>query len=185
MTYVIHQNRVSLRSLKTADFASQETLCFSATVLRDGHPIAEARNDGHGGCTVLRPLKRNHAQLAEAEAFARTLPPVIVEHDEDPSGNLTIDVTLEFLVDHLASQMHADRKIRAAFKRQFANEVLYVRDDQLLYLKGVPLKTVTDRSALFAWLRANHKSDITILAELPLEEAFLLWKRYMLEDGRS
>ena len=53
MTYVIHQNRVSLRNLKIADFASEETLCFSATVLLDGQPIAEARNDGHHPCRAL------------------------------------------------------------------------------------------------------------------------------------
>ena len=185
MTDGIHQNRVSLRNFKVADFASEETLCFSATVLFDGRPIAEARNDGHGGCTSLRPLEHNRAKLAEAEAFAKTLPPVIIEHDDDSSRNFTISVTLEFLVDSLASQTHSDKKLRAAFKRQINNQVLFIRDGKLLHLQGVQLKAVTNKSALFSQLRAKQKEDIIILAELPLEEAFVLWKRHMLEEGGS
>lgn len=179
MTNVIHQNRISLKNLKVADFASEETLCFSATVLFDGRPIAEARNDGRGGHTILRPLMRAHGQLSEAEAFAKTLPPVTVEHD-DPSHNFMIEVTLGFLTESLASQMHSDRKIRAAFKRQISKEVLFISDGRLLALRGVRLNTVTDKPALFSELRATHKEEIVILAELPLEDAFSLWKRHMI-----
>jgi hypothetical protein len=184
MTHIIDQNRVSLRNLAVADFASEETLCFSTTVLLDGQPIAEAKNDGHGGCTFIRALKGAHAKLAEAEAFAKSLPPVEIPHD-DPSRNFTIDVTLDYLVDLLASQIHSDRKVRAAFKRDIANKVLYVKDDELLYLKGVRLKAVNDRSALFAQLRAKHGADLIILAELPPDEGFDLWRRYVLQEGRS
>lgn len=183
MTYIIHQDRVSLRNLQVAEFASEETLCFSATVLLDGKPIADARNDGHGGCTFLRPLKRNHAKLAEAEAFAKGLPPVVIE-DDDPSRTLTLDVTLDFLVDHLASEMHSDRKLHSMFKRDITTKVLYIRDDKLLYLRGVRLDKLTDRPALFTQLRSKYGANLIILAELPPEEAFLLWQRHTIQEGR-
>jgi hypothetical protein len=57
MDTITKQDRITLKNLKVADFASEETLCFTATVVFDGTPIAEARNDGHGGSTFLRALK--------------------------------------------------------------------------------------------------------------------------------
>ena len=36
------------------DRASEETLAFSAAVTRDGMPSGIVRNDGHGGCDVVR-----------------------------------------------------------------------------------------------------------------------------------
>ena len=70
METIITQDRITLKHLKVADFASEETLCFTATVLFDGVAIADARNDGHGGSTFIRALGGQAARLAEAEAFA-------------------------------------------------------------------------------------------------------------------
>ena len=57
METITQQDRITLNNLKVADFASEETLCFTATVMFDGRPIAEARNDGHGGSTFVRALQ--------------------------------------------------------------------------------------------------------------------------------
>src|SRR3546814_10803069 len=51
MDNITKQDRITLKNLKVADFASEETMCFSATVVFDGTPLAEARTDGHGGST--------------------------------------------------------------------------------------------------------------------------------------
>ena len=75
METITKQNRITLKNLKVADFASEETLCFTATIVFDDTPIAEARNDGHGGSTFLRALNGKAALLAQAEAFAKGLPP--------------------------------------------------------------------------------------------------------------
>lgn len=173
------QDRIRLKNLKVAEFASEETLCFSATVLFDGQPIAEAHNDGHGGCTFLRRLSGTDARMAAAEDFASSLPPLTMDnHDpKDRSRRLTIRLTLETLVDHLASSMHADRRLRATFNRDIANKVLFITGGRLLYLRGLSLKRVPDTTALFAELRARH-ADITILAELPKEDAFALWTKH-------
>ena len=187
MTHTIQQNRVSLMSLKVADFASEETLCFSAVVLFDGEPIAEARNDGHGGCTFLHPIKGAQTRLADAEAFAKSLPPLVTEYDDpnDRSGRLTIDVTLDFLVDHIAQETHADRKIRTAFNRDIANKVLFVRDNRLMFLKGLKLKWLPDRTALYANIRATHGPATIVLNELPQDEAFALWKKHAVDGEQS
>lgn len=187
MTDTIQQTRVSLKNLQVADFASEETLCFSAVVQLDGRPVAQARNDGHGGCTFLHPLKGAQAVLAEAEAFAKSLPAVVTEYDDphDPSRKFTIAVTLDYLVDHLAQQMHGEGKIRATFKRDISNKVLFIKDQRLLFLKGLKLKSLTNRASLYADLRAKHGADLVILNELTLEEAFALWKNHVVTEDRT
>ena len=41
---------VTLKSIKVAKFASEETLCFEANIYVDGKKIGVAYNEGHGGC---------------------------------------------------------------------------------------------------------------------------------------
>ncbi|HGH4624734.1 TPA: hypothetical protein ACJIWQ_000633 [Enterobacter hormaechei] len=183
----IHQQRITLKSLKVADFASEETLCFTAIVLFDGELVADASNDGHGGMTFVRSRDGKQSKLSEAEQFAASLPAVVTDYDDpqDRSRKFTIQITLDYLVDDLANTMHADKKIRAAFNRDIGNKVLFVKDGKLLFLKGAKLKTVTDRPAYFARLRAAQKQPIVILAELAPDEAFALWKKHTGNDVAS
>ncbi len=178
----IKQDRIKLKNLKVADFSSEETLCFSATVVFDGTSIAEARNDGHGGSTFLRALEGKAARLAQAEAFAKGLPPAPLDLGQEGEAPHLIDMTLDFLVDELAEAMHAERRVRAAFNRDIGNKVLFVKDGKLKFLKGVKLKAITDRKAYFAALRARQAQPIVILAELAPNEAFAVWKQYALGE---
>jgi len=182
MDNITKQDRITLKNLKVADFASEETLCFSATVVFDGTPIAEARNDGHGGSTFLQALNGKAALLTQAEAFAKGLPPAPIDLGQEGEDPHYIDMTLDFLVDELADAMHAERKVRSAFNRDIGNKVLFIKDGKLKFLKGIKLKAIADRKAYFASLRARQAQPIVILAELPPEQAFDLWKQHVLGD---
>jgi len=184
MENITKQDRITLKSLKVADFASEETLCFTATVLFDGKPFATASNDGHGGSTRLLALGGERDRFTEAQAFAASLPPDVTEYDDphDSSRRFIINITLDYLVDGLANAMHAERKVRAAFNRDIGNKVLFIEDGKLKYQKGVKLKAIADRKAYFALLRARQDQPIVFLAELPSEQAFDLWKQYVLGD---
>ena len=182
METITKQNRITLKNLKVADFASEETLCFTATIVFDDTPIAEARNDGHGGSTFLRALNGKAALLAQAEAFAKGLPPTPLDLGQEGEDPHYIDMTLDFLVDQLADAMHAERKLRTAFNRDIGNKVLFIKDGRLLFLKGIKLKAIADRAAYFAKLRSRQDQPIVILAELPADEAFAIWKQHVLGD---
>lgn len=146
----------------------------------DGVAIAEASNDGHGGMTFI------HVQLAEAQQFTKSLPPDTLEggiSDEDDEP-LVIEISLDYLVDQLAEAIHAGRKLRTAYSRDTNSKVLLIRDGELLFLKGVKLKAITDRTAYFAALRARRQQPM-ILAELPPDEAFALWKQHVLGSESS
>ena len=182
METITKQNRITLKNLKVADFASEETLCFTATIVFDDTLIAEARNDGHGGSTFLRALNGKAALLAQAEAFAKGLPPTPLDLGQEGEDPHYIDMTLDFLIDELADAMHAERKVRAAFNRDIGNKVLFIKDGKLLFIKGIELKAIADRAAYFAKLRSRQAQPIVILAELPPEQAFDLWKQHVLGD---
>jgi hypothetical protein len=175
MSDTIQQSRIALRKFQSAEFASEETLCFSAVVVFDGKPIADAKNEGRGGATFFYPHKDAEARFAEAEAFAKSFPPVNSEYTESggQKHQFTITVDLEYIVDQLASEMH----LRAAFNRDIAGKTLFIKDNQLIYLKGVRLNKVANKAALFRELRSKHGAEV-ILAELPREEAFVLWRKH-------
>ncbi len=185
----LKQTRITLKRLKVADFASEETLCFEATVMLDGVPIAEARNDGHGGVTILRAVKGAEAKLRAAEAFAKALPPLITDGPDptDPTRKLELPMSLDFLVDLLASHEHEDKRLRSLFRRDLAKKLLFVANNRLLYLKGVNLKicTAEEIRRFHTQIRAEHGPETPILSELSEEEAFALWKRLVLDQEKG
>lgn len=63
---------VTLKNVQYADFASQETACYSATAYVDGKRFCLVSNAGHGGCDEQNPLKgedykAHNAKMAELE----------------------------------------------------------------------------------------------------------------------
>ena len=184
----VNQTRITIKRLKVASFASEETLCYEATVLFDGFPIAQARNDGHGGLTLLRVIRGAEDKLKAAEAFATALPPLISEHSDpqDPTHKLELPMSLDFLVDLLASREHEDNRLRAMFRKDFTKKILFVADNQLLYLQRVKrnLCSNTELRRLHAQVRAKHGPETTILSDLGVEEAYALWKRFVLDKEK-
>jgi hypothetical protein len=64
--------RLTLQSLKVNKTLSEETVCFSAVVLLDGAPVADASNRGYGGGTIVRfrDAAVEHAVLANFKDLA-------------------------------------------------------------------------------------------------------------------
>jgi hypothetical protein len=76
-TTAANLSRLSLKSFKTVKWMSEETTCFTASVLIDGKTIGEASNEGHGGSTFLHFV--NPAAKATAEEFAKSISPADVK----------------------------------------------------------------------------------------------------------
>lgn len=53
-TLTIAGRTLSLKGYKSVSWMSEETVCFTATVLIDGKIVGEANNEGHGGSTWIR-----------------------------------------------------------------------------------------------------------------------------------
>ena len=63
---------VELKSVKVYDKLSEETICFTATIVINGKKVGEAKNDGHGGCTHYRFFDEKIGE--EFETYAKSLP---------------------------------------------------------------------------------------------------------------
>ena len=82
--------KIELRNIKYADWASQETACYQATIFINGVKVGETSNHGTGGADMVYP----HEVAARIDAYAATLPPldldgyVIAQNHETIFGDL-------------------------------------------------------------------------------------------------
>lgn len=88
-------------------------------------------------------------------------------------------------MDAITKKSHTTPKVRTAFNRDIGNKVMFIRDGKLLFLKGIKLRAIVDRASYFAALRARQDKPIVILAELPVDEAFDLWKQHVLGEDSA
>jgi hypothetical protein len=180
----IDQDRILLMDLTVNPSESHDNLCFSATVLFDGIPIAIASNCGQGCSTFLEVFRWAKRSFTRAREFARTLPPISIEcgYTDDPQG-LKIEITLEILSDFLAEEMYVTHTFHAEFNREMLSNLLFLKQGRLFSWKGVKLRLVSDKAGLFAQTRSRHGQEIVILAELPREVAFRKWREYASTRG--
>lgn len=85
--------KIELKNIKYAAFASQETLCFSASVYIDGKRVGEVSNEGYGGANYWHPYTIEQT----INKYAETLPPVQWE-------DVSIQPNAETLIGELMNQ---------------------------------------------------------------------------------
>lgn len=73
---VVKPEEFELKKLKIVKAASEETVFFTAEIFRNGKRVGYARNDGHGGSTILHAAEGTRNEFKELEAWAEALPPV-------------------------------------------------------------------------------------------------------------
>ena len=82
--------KIELKNIKYADWASQETACYQATIFINGVKVGETSNHGQGGADNVYP----HEVAERIDAYAATLPPldydgyVIAQNHETIFGDL-------------------------------------------------------------------------------------------------
>lgn len=156
--------RLSLRNIKFAAFASEETNCFEATLCLDGDPIARVSNDGHGGCDDYEPLRSAvlataFARLPEAEAYAKSLPPVEAYGEKLP-------MDLDLAVGELFEAWLVEREFDKTVKK------LAVVDGGKVYTYKAKWSEMTP-PRLAAFKQKNPK--LRVLNEMPRAEALKLF----------
>jgi len=99
--------RIALKKFKHAAFASQETLCFTATIYLDGRKVGDVHSDGNGG----------EANLYFADwQVERNLGDEIKQAREQADGE-TFKIGLGDLIHHIASKMVEDKQIAASIRQ--------------------------------------------------------------------
>jgi len=94
--------KLQLKKVYFSEQMSEETNAFTADVYFNGKKMGYAKNDGHGGCTHIMPHEGMRSQLAEAEAYAKSLPSINTGLTKGSNGEpFIIESDLEVQVDEL------------------------------------------------------------------------------------
>lgn len=163
-------SRVTLKGLKVCKFASEETTCFEAKVLFDGVYIADARNDGRGGCTDYRARSGSlDTALAQAEAWAASLPAIVTEFDDpkEPGKKFSYASNLEHVIDDLVFAGEQEARL----KRLLRKKIIY-RDGDTLYQYGTRSGKVD--ASMIDVVRTKHPGAV-ILNQIPFAQAAALY----------
>jgi hypothetical protein len=138
--------KITIKNLKIAKFASEETLCFEATVYVDGKRSFTASNDGHGACNFYHG---NRANINAAEVWAKYQP----------------DGLLDYIIDELIEEVEITREVKK-IRRKLAISV----DGQILVWKCKP-----ENEAGRAFIAKRHP-DAIIFNDVSMEEAIALYR---------
>lgn len=161
--------QITLSNVKIMHSLSEETYCYTATVLVNGVRAFEASNHGHGGCDLYRPIA-GYTGPSEADISAW------LKENRDPhvSDGITLEYDLELTVGELldAHAKAADRKrIEKSFERILGKEVAALRDGN----RFVTFKKVPPTAANLAAIRAaKPELEIVNYAQGELRERALL-----------
>jgi hypothetical protein len=162
---------IELKNIKHAEFASEETACFSATVYIDGEKVGDVHNDGRGGCNMYSPWS-----IADRiNAYAVTLPKIVDTEMKGEDGlAFQYQPDADTLVDELLTAWLVAKDLRRALK----SKLLYVKQDGVVY-ETKPKKPHTVQTYLDAhtagkipWL-----AGATILNTLPEADALALYRK--------
>ena len=102
------QMKVELRNIKHAEFASQETDCFTASVYIDGVKEGEVENSGHGGSNNYHP----HGLFEKLSKIAATKPKILFGngHEIDSCPDIIIGDILSAELEKKSLRRHCSRK---------------------------------------------------------------------------
>jgi hypothetical protein len=142
--------KITLKNFKHANFASEETYCFEATVYIDGKKAGFANNSGHGGSTDV-----------SLDAPFR--------HLDTPENDLEGKVDAEC---HKLVCEKQDKSILNGVKRDLAKNILFLRKGDKaggvrIYRNAVGTPA---EAGIYAKLKADPTVEV-IFNHLPLEEA--------------
>jgi hypothetical protein len=161
--------KISLKNVKTCEFASEETTCFEATVYVDGKRAFTVANDGRGGCNEYHPIivtkngektycDKSREMIKNAEEWCKTLPKCEHGYDQDLD-----DVVNDALYSYI------DQKI---VKRDLNKKVTYLKNGKIMNLGIKP-----NDPRVPAYMMKNHP-EATVLNNLPIEEVVAIYKKH-------
>lgn len=193
---------ITIKNLKVAQFASEETLCFQATVYVDGAPFCVASNEGRGGPNRYDSVKRGDSYAPvniSAELAKRIDPKSVATHDEAKRANEEAGLTAEalgwegwqkaydegrlvFQYDEIFDKAVDDAvhlaMVAKDLKRALGGKVLYTLHDKpgLFETKKVSKAVLTQWLADPAKLTAALKAK-EVLNLLPFDEALKIYRK--------
>ena len=161
--------KIELRGIKYSAFASQETICYEASIYIDGVRVGTVDNDGRGGSDNVHPW-----EVAERiDEYAKTLPKFTCEWIDPATGNPgEIHQNHEIIFGELMN----DHLMKKDLKRFLASKILYTSDGKLYATNA---KSASELKIALAKpdLKQQLKADV-ILNLLPFDEALQTFRSF-------
>ena len=153
--------KIELRNVKTAQWASEETNCFAATVYIDGVAYGTVHNDGHGG-----PNSYGHPGLKRMlDDYGATLPKLITKYPDSKStsGFWELQYDADLLIGD-ALEVYAQAQ---QLKRRLKTKVVFIHDNKVWEMK---FGSAEKLGHVASWIKIKHPGA-EILNYLPFEAA--------------
>lgn len=155
---------ITLKSVKYAKFASEETPCFEALVLIDGKPLCHAHNDGHGGADFYDPVAgRSRKDIDDVDAALKTS--AIRPDKLEPWEQELWDGGYRPGLEDAVGEALTDFLRRRDFKRLLGRKALGIHNGKLLQFKA-------KYSPAHAAAATKAYPGIVFLNALPFDEAY-------------
>ena len=181
---------LTLKNIKHAEFASQETHCFEATIYLNGKPAIKAENDGRGGADHYYARKGQSVESFKEsrDAVCKAAMKYVEANDPDHFAWMTKDAedlpeegninyrnhliqmrALEFTVCDILSRLLIEKSIKNQLKKKIHMVETRTRDVYEIKIKP------SEQS--IAWAKLKYGDKHIILNDLPFEEQFAHWTR--------
>ena len=176
------QSRITLKSIKHTEWASQETHCFQAVIYLDGKRALNVENDGRGACNNYWGIK-NQTKSEELEMLTKCTKygADFIKENRDLTMEVdgeTIDMSdmpdselLDWLIADLVNEHLCLKEMKRCLKSKIT--LFDTKDNGVYTFKSKPTP-----EAMSACKKANSDKDHWVyLNDLSEQEAFKLWRK--------
>ena len=132
--------KVELKNVKICKWASEETLCFNASIYLNGKKVGTVENSGHGGCNFYHFDDRDIEQ--KFYDYCKSLPPI--EFNGEP-----LEMDADLYISELLENYEYAKKVRQYSKKNILFRLL---DDE-----KYSFRTINTRNELGAIGYLNKK----------------------------
>jgi len=163
---------ITVKNVKIAEFASEETLCFQATVYVDGKRAFTAHNDGRGGSNFYYPLKGgNRDAIKSVVKYAAALPEIetTLPATDGSDDYFSYQPSIDYLVNEAVEDFQIQKDVKRLLKK------VAIFDDGKIYTFNIAGR---DAPRVRVQIEERHPKCI-ILNNEPLDEAVKLYKKAM------
>lgn len=172
-TLVVAGRTLSLKGYKSVAWMSEETVCFTATILLDGKVVGEAANEGHGGSTFTRFV----SPVAEstAQEFAKAAKPA--DFGWTFVDTMRFDDLVDLLVEKIDRQKQEEKLIKK-IRTKAAKEMQYVttscgKAEYYAFKKALASGSAPDRLVAIAKAKPDFKAFVTDLTDAEILAHFV------------
>lgn len=130
--------KIELRNIEIYSELIKENIAFSADLYIENKRVGRASNNGADGRTIYLANASGYDLIAKAKEHLKKLPPLIYEDKKTFKYPITLERTLENLIDDFVSKHLSQERFHTTLATLMPNSIVFGKKDEPL--RYVPLK---------------------------------------------